>query len=225
MRPTFVVVTLLALACPALVACGGGGTEDPKTASSKASLELAPMDELKNIPKELDAEMANVTKPIDEVQKIVDDIGALPQKHGLTKSELVGMAKASFDNGKVAVSFKADVAAEAKAEVEALLKRIVAVTADLKATPDKVAALTKKTATAIAKVPVLATKVSASATATVSNPFGDAAGKAKAQADLDSVKKVQEDVSKSVSDIQGKITGIPEMATKALAKLTASFST
>lgn len=226
MRTSVVVLALAALACPALVACGGGGgAEDPKTAQSKASLELAPMDELKSIPKDLEAEMANVTKPIDEVQKIVDDIGALPKKHNLNKSQLVGMAKASFDNGKVEVNLDANVAAEAKAEVEALLKRIVAVTADLKATPDKVASLTKKTAAAVAKVPVLGTKVTASATATVSNPFGDAAGKAKAQADLDSVKKVQEDVSKSVSDIQGKITGIPEMATKALAKLTASFST
>ena len=83
----------------ALSACGGGGgAEDPKTAQSKASLELAPMDELKSIPKDLEAEMANVTKPIDEVQKIVDDIGALPKKHNLNKSQLVGMAKASFDN-------------------------------------------------------------------------------------------------------------------------------
>jgi uncharacterized protein YicC (UPF0701 family) len=208
-----------------LVGCGGGNGEEPKTAQAKASLELAPIDELKSIPKDLEAEMTAITRPIDEVQAIVDDLGKLPAKLKLNKSQLVALAKASFDNGKVEVKLDMDLAAEAKAEVEAYLKRIAAVVADLKATPDKVAGLTKKVASATARVPVLATKVTASATATVSNPFGDASAKAKAQADLDGVKKAQEDVMKSVNDIQGKVAGIPEMATNALAKLTASFST
>jgi prefoldin subunit 5 len=225
MRSFLMASVMCVAAVSSLVGCGGGNAEEPKTAQAKASLELAPIDELKSIPKDLEAELATVTRPIDEVQAIVDDLGKLPEKHKLNKSQLVALAKASFENGKVEVKLDVDLAAEAKAEIETYLKRITAVVAELKATPDKIAGLTKKVASATARVPVLATKVTASATATVSNPFGDASAKAKAQADLDGVKKVQGDVMKSVNDVQAKLAGIPEMATKALAKLTASFST
>ncbi|MGH7328030.1 MAG: hypothetical protein ACREJX_06735, partial [Polyangiaceae bacterium] len=75
-----------------------------------------------------------------------------------------------------------------------------------------------------AKVPVLATRVTAEATATSANPFGSADSKVKAKADLDSVKQVQADVSKSITDVQAKITGIPAQATGALAKLTATLT-
>lgn len=154
----------------------------------------------------------------------MNEIGNLPKKHGLTAAEIMGMAKATSDSGKVEVSFKADVAADVKADVEDSLKKLAATVAALKATPEKVAGLTKKVAAATAKVPLLATKVTTSASVTMSNPFGDASAKAKAQADLDAVKSVQADVTKSIEGVQGKIGTIPAMATDALAKLTASFA-
>lgn len=226
MRLSLAAASLLALS---LAACAGSNAsgEGAQTATTKASLEVAPIEELKAIPQDLDADVKALTKPVDEVQSILDDLQALPKKYKLTKAQLMGMAKASFDNGKVEMSLdgSAKLTDEAKAEIEGVLKRLVAVVADLKATPDKVAALTKKAVAVTARVPVLATKVTASATATVSNPFAGAESKAKAQAEIDSVQKIQADVSKSVSDVQAKVTGIPEMATKALAKITATITT
>jgi hypothetical protein len=94
----------------------------------------------------------------------------------------------------------------------------------LKETPAKVASLTSKVVAATAKVPVLASKVTATATVAASSPFGSADSKAKGKADLDSVKTVQADLSKSISDVQAKIAGIPAMATTALAKASASIA-
>lgn len=224
MRPSLVSIALLtSVLSLSAVACGGTANQESKTATTKASLELEPIDELKAIPADLDADVKGLTKPVDDVQGILDDLEALPKKYKLTKTQLMAMAKASFDSGKVAISADLNVADDAKAEIKSVLERLVAVVSELKATPDKVAALTKKTVAVTAKVPVLATKVTASATTTVSNPFAGADAKAKAQANIDSVKQVQADVSKSVSDVQGKITGIPQMATKALAKITTTI--
>ncbi len=75
------------------------------------------MEELKAIPKELDAEVANITKPIDDVQSVIDELASLPKKHGLAASDVSAMAKATFDNGTVDVKLNGDVGAEAKADV------------------------------------------------------------------------------------------------------------
>jgi hypothetical protein len=136
----------------------------------------------------------------------------------------MAMAKGTFENGKAQVSFKSEVPAEAKADVEASMKKLADTVTALKSTPDKVAALTAKLPQLTAKVPVLATKITSSATVTASNPFGSAESKAKAKAEADSVNQVQQDVSKSINDAQSKISGIPALATTALAKLSASFA-
>ncbi|MBX3200440.1 MAG: hypothetical protein KF850_14800 [Labilithrix sp.] len=222
MRRSLLVLSSLVLGL-SVIACGGG-SEEPKTPADKASAPVSPMEELKAIPADLDAEVASLTKPIDDVQSIIDELGAFPKKHGLAAADVMGMAKATFDSGKVEMNLKADVAAEAAAELEVLLKRLNDTVIALKATPDHVAALTAKATAATAKVPLLATKVSSSASVTVANPFGSAEDKAKAQAEIDGVKQVQADTSKSISDVQAKVTGIPQMATAALAKLTASFA-
>lgn len=216
----YALVFTLAIAA---TACGGGA-EEPQAPNAKASLQLSALDELKAIPKDLETEVSNLTKPIDDVQSIIDDVTNLPKKHGITAADAMGMAKATVSSGKVEVKTSGELSAEAKAEIEALLTRLNGVVTGLKATPEKVAALTTKLAATTAKVPVLATKVSASAQTTIANPFGNAEGKAKAQADLASVQQVQADVTKSVSDTQSKIAGIPAMATSALAKLTAAFA-
>ena len=225
MRQNLLAISILS-GLTFLAGCGGGAAsgEDPKTPGAKASIELSAMDELKAIPTDLTAEVAALTKPIDDIQAAIDELGALPKKHGLAASELMAMAKGTFDNGKVEVKLKADVSAEAKADVEASLKKLSGAVTALKATPEKVAALTTRLATATAKVPLLASKVTATATAASANPFGSADAKAKGTADLASVKQVQADAMKSISDVQAKLAGIPAIATSALAKASASFT-
>jgi hypothetical protein len=226
MRQNFLAISILS-GLTFLAGCGGGAAnaEDPKTPGAKASIELAPMDELKAIPTDLNAEVAALTKPIDDMQSAIDELGAIPKKHGLAASEVMGMAKGTFDSGKVEVKFKGDVKAEAKADVEAALKKLAGAVTSLKATPEKVASLTTKVASATAKVPLLASKVTATATAASANPFGSADAKAKGTADLANVKQVQADAMKSISDVQAKLAGIPAMATTALAKASASLTT
>lgn len=213
----------LALALPLSVVACGGGQKEPASAST-TSADLSPMDELSALPKSIDADVQSLTKPIDDVDAVVERITSLPKRHNLNAAEITQMAKATCDGGKVDVQLKGDVSAEAKAEVEAALKQLAQVVTDLKATPEKAAALGKTLVAATAKVPVLATKVSAGATATLSNPFGSAEDKAKAQASVDSLEKVKADVQKSISDAQAKVAGVPALATTALGKLTAAFA-
>jgi hypothetical protein len=215
---------IAALASPlGLVACGGGNQAEPNTAAT-AQAELTPMDELKGISKDLDAAVASLMKPIDDAQFIFDELGGLPKKYGITPGDMMAMAKGTLDNGKVEVKADLNVTADAKAELELLLKKLADIVVGIKATPDKVAELAKQLAADTAKVPVLASKVTASTTAISLNPFAGSEARAKAKADAAALAQVQKDVSKTISDTEAKIAGIPTMATKALAKLTASFS-
>ncbi len=204
------------------IACGGSNKEASSAESTKA--DLGPMDELKGIQVDLDADVKGLTKPIEDTQVVIDKLTSMPKRLGMSAGAVMGMAKGTFDNGKVDVKVDGNVTAEAKAELEATLKQLNEIVIALKATPDKVAALTKRLAVVTAKVPLLATKVSTGATATMSNPFGSADGKAKAKADLDNLEKVKADINVSVADTQKKITGIPALATGALGKLTAAFA-
>lgn len=207
--------------------CGGGaGGEEPETPASKASASVSAIDELKAIPSDLDAEVASLTKPIDDVQSIIDDVTSLPKKYGINGADAIRMAKATMETGsiEVKVKTKGNLTAEAKAEIESILVRLRDVVAGLKAIPEKTATLGAKVVIATTKVPVLATKVTGSASLTAANPFSSAESKAKAKADIESVKQIQADVSKSVSEVQTKVTGVPALATTALAKLTKAFA-
>ena len=201
------------------VGCGGSDPQ-PKTA---AEVDVPPMAQLKSISAELKAGAANLTKPIDQVQVILDDLARLPEKHGLTLGDVLGMAKATLDSGKVTLNVGVDVGAEAKAELETLLTRLNEVVLELRRTPEKIVTLTKKIAEDTALVPILASRVTVSASTTALNPFAGAELRAKAQADVADLKLVQKEVNDTISETQAKIAGVPSMAAGALAKLEASF--
>lgn len=221
MKLKLVLVSLVVGLAGTQIACGGGAGN---TKVSSAQVELSPMEELQAIPKDIEKDIADLQKPIDEAQQVADEIGALPKKHHISAGDMAAMSKATFDNGKVEVKVNGDVSAEAKAEIEATLKKLAHVVAELKATPAKVAALGEKLVKKTAELPVLATKVTSTATVTATNPFSSGESKAKANADIAAVGKVQGDVTKAISDAQSKVTSIPGMATGALGKLGASFS-
>jgi hypothetical protein len=206
--------------CGALSVGCGGSDPQPKTA---AAAEVTPMQQLKGISAELKAGAEDLTKPIDQVQAILDDLSRLPEKYGLTLGDVMGMAKATLDSGKVAVNVSVDVGADAKVELETLLTRLNEVIVELKRTPEKVAILTKKIAEDTALLPVLAGRVSISASTTALNPFVGAEVRAQAQADVAELKLVQQEVNDTINQTQAKIMGVPSMAANALAKLEASF--
>ena len=222
MRRCFYVFSIVLGSALVVGGCGGGQKDASSAASAKA--DQTPMEELKSIPKELDTDVASLTKPIDDVQQITDDVTSMPKRLGITGDEMASMAKATIAKGTAEVKVGLNVDAKAKAEIEATLKRLQGVVTALKATPDKVTALTRKIVTVSAKVPVLATRITTEATAKAANPFASADVKASAKADMDSVKTVQADVNKSVDDAKAKVSSIPVMATGALGKLTAAFA-
>jgi prefoldin subunit 5 len=191
------------------------------------SPKQSPMEELEAIPKELKAQVAHLTKPIDDIQKVIDQLTSIPKRYGIDPADMIAMAKATLESGKVNVSLgadvSADVVADAKAEIENALKTLKGAVAGLKATPDRVEALLARIATLAAKVPALAAKVTASAAVAAANPLADAKAKATAQADVQKVKQVVADVMRVVSETQAKIVGIPAMATGALSKLMAAL--
>ena len=204
---------------------GANGNEEAKSPDSadQDAPKRTPMEELQAIPKELKAQADDLTKPIDDVQKVIDQLTSMPKRYGLDSADVMAMAQATLESGAINVKLGSDVSEAARTEVENALNTLKAAVTGLKNTPDKVAALVTKMATLAAKVPALAAEVTASATAAAANPFAGAEAKAKAKADLESVKQVQADVMKVVSDTRAKIVGVPAMATGALSKLMAAL--
>lgn len=213
------VFVAMSVACA--TGCGGGA--NAKGAQSAES-NVSAMDQLQAIPTGLEHDVAELTQPIDEVQAVIDDLTSLPKRHGIAAGDMAKMCKATFDSGTVNVQMSGDISAEARAELEASLKHLANIVSGLKATPNKVATMGKNLVAATAKLPVLATRVTAEASVAAGNPFASADKRAKASADLKAVEQIQASVSKSISDAQAKIVGLPGQATGALAKLGASFA-
>lgn len=203
--------------CSSSVSHGGAKT---------AKTEITPMDELRAIPRDLDGEIAALTKPIDEVQLVIDDMTSIPKRHGISAGDMIAMSKVAFESGSVQFKLAGDteVSAEAQREVETCLQRLASVSKALKATPSRVLSLTKRIFVSSAQLPLLAGRVTTQATMVVANPFGNAEEKAKARADLEGVTQVRADVTRSLGEAEAKIVGIPAMATGALGKLGASFA-
>ena len=214
----------LSLGVMLAAACGGSkGGKDGETAA-EAEVDISAIDQLKGLSTELQVGVDEMMQPITDSEAVVDQITSLPDRLDLDAQALMAMASATLENGTVEISTDLDLTAEARAEVEAVLTKLQAIVDGLKATPERAKALTAKAATAMAQVPVLATKVTTSAQAKLANPLGSAESKAQAQADIEAVAQIKGDVETQIADVQNKIAGIPAMATEALAKLTASFA-
>ena len=133
-------------------------------------------------------------------------------------------SRSTFQSGQLEFDANISAAADVQAEVLGVLARLTHIVADLKATPQKVTAIGTQAVEATAKVPVLAAKVATSANVTLASPFAKPEAKAQAQADMKAVNQVKAEVMTKISEIQSKVTGIPAMATEALAKLGAAFA-
>lgn len=212
------MLAAVALSLVPTVGCGGGGGA---TKGGEAA-EKSAMEELQAIPAELDAEVNKLMAPIDGVQAMLDQLSALPGKTGLSTKDLIGHVKGIMDGQPMPTV--AGVKEEGKAELDGFLAKVKQFKEDIAAVPDRVTSLTATCVSLTAKVPVLAGKVTASATAVAANPFAAAEEKAKAKADAEAVAGVQQQISAKISETQQKITGIPGMATAATAKFLAALA-
>jgi len=212
----------LVVACVLLASCGGSGKQTRNQAG--ATGELTPMQQLQAVSGDLQAGVDELMAPINETQQIIDHVTAMPGRLGIDARSLMGMCQSTFQSRQLAFDANISAAADVQAEVMGVLVRLNHVVAGLKAIPANVGALGAQAVEATAKVPLLATKVATSANVTLTNPFSSPEEKAQAQADVQAVSQVKAEVMAKISEIQAKVTGIPAMATDALAKLAAAFA-
>ncbi len=221
-RASILVLLSLALAAP-LSACSkkDQGTTNPDEAAA-AEAEVDPLVELQAIPGQVQAEVDLVLQPIHDVDVVIDQVTSMPQTLGVDAASLRGLAKASLENGTVAVNL--DIAADAKAEVEAVLAKITGIVTGLKETPERVKTATGNIVAIGTKATGLVTKLTAKYQAKLSNPLLKADAKAKIQADLDTVLKLDADIKATISDAKQTVTSLPSKGKDALVKLTAAFA-
>jgi hypothetical protein len=208
----------------AVAACGGSKGEAKGSADAQAQAEVPAMDQLKFISTDLQANLNALMAPINEVDALIGQITSMPQRLNLNAKALMGMCKATLDNGQIQIAADFNADAAVRAEVEGVLMRLKAIVDGLKAMPQNAQALTVKAGSAIVAVPAIGTKITAESTMKLNNPFGKPEVKAQAQADLQSLAQVQADVQATVSQVQQQVMGLPAMAAGALAKLAAAFA-
>lgn len=221
-RASLLLLLSVALAAP-LAGCTkkDKGTTNPDEAE-QAEGEVDPLVELQAIPAQIQAEVDVVLQPITDVDVVIDQVTSMPQTLGVDAASLRGLAKASFENGEVAVNL--DIAADAKAEVEAVLVKIKGIATGLKETPERVKTATGNIVAIGTKATGLVSKLTAKYQAKLSNPLLKADAKAKIQADLDTVLKLDADIKATISDAKSTVTSLPDKGKEALIKLTAAFS-
>ncbi|MCH9682194.1 MAG: hypothetical protein K0V04_12220 [Deltaproteobacteria bacterium] len=221
MRISVLFILSVALAAP-LTGCkkNDKGTENPDEA---AESDVDPLDELQTIPDQIQAEIDMVLQPINDVDVVIDMVTSMPQTLGLDAASLRGMAAASLSaDGEVSVEL--DIAAEAKAEVEAALLKIKGIGTGLRETPERVKTATANIVALGAKATGLVAKLTAKYQAKLSNPMLKGDKKAKVEADLALIVKVDTDIKASVSDAKQTVTSLPSKGKEALVKLTKAFA-
>lgn len=197
--------------------CGGGHGKGGDSAADKTAIE-----QLKDIPVQLDTEVNKLMAPIDGIQGLLDEISGLPAKTGLNAKDIMGQVNAVLAGAPAPTLEGAQ--ASAKTELDTLVAKVKQFKDDLTATPERVTSLAGTCAAMTAKLPVLATQITTETGVIAANPFASAEDKAKAKADAASVAQIQSEVTAKIGDTQGKITGIPAKAVEALAKLTAALA-
>lgn len=193
-----------------------------KNPDDAAESDKDPLEELKGIPVAIQGEIDMVLQPINDVDVVIEQISSMPGRLGVDAKGLTALASASLSNGEVSVNL--DVSAEAKAEIEALLKTVQGIGVGLKAIPERVPVATKNIVGHGAKAVALVAKLTAKYQAKLSSPFTKADEKLKIQGELDIVMKLDADIKASVNDAKATVMGVPAKGTEALAKITAAFA-
>jgi hypothetical protein len=215
-------VLVFALGTTAL-ACGGSSS-NAKSETTPSAASLTPMEQLKALPQDLHADLEGLTKPLDDLDQTVDTLAKFPERHHVDARSIMALAKAHLDGNNVEISADLKLDETARGELDLALKGLDDVVTALKATPAKAAVFGQKAAITTAKLPALAARITADANLKISNPFAGAEAKASAQKDIQDVKQVQADVTKEIQAVQAKVAELPNLATKALDKLTTSFT-
>ncbi|MBC8073032.1 MAG: hypothetical protein IAG13_32215 [Deltaproteobacteria bacterium] len=218
-RLTLALTLVTLVAAPLGCAKQDKGTKNPDQDSKS---DKDPLEELKDVPNQIQAEVDGVLKPITDVDVVIEQVSTMPGRLGVDAAGLRGLASASLTNGEVAINL--DITAEAKAEVQAVLDTIKGIGVGLKETPKRATAATQNIVALGAKSAALVAKLTAKYQAKLSSPLTKAEEKLKIQAELDSVVKLDADIKAVVGDAKSTVMGLPAKGTEAMAKITAAFA-
>ncbi len=196
-------------------------TENPDEA---AESDVDPLEELKSIPTQIQAEVDGVLQPINDIDVVIDQMAAIPGKYEIDAASLTGMIKGSFEGGKAEISADMNVSEEARAEIQTLLQTTKGIAVGLKELPERSATATKNIVALGAKATALVGKLQTKYQAKLSSPFTKAEEKAKIQGELNLVLKLQGDIKATVGDAKTTVMEVPKKGTEALAKITAAFA-
>lgn len=199
-----------------------GSTENPDAAAEE---DGDPLEALKGIPDEIQAEVDNVLQPINDVDVVVEQVTTIPTRYNLDAAAITGLAKAKMDaEGNASVEIDLDVTDEARAEIETLLSTLDGIKVGIQELPQRSTQATKNIAALGVKATGLVTQLQTKYQAKLASPFTKAEEKAQIQADLDAVLKLDADIKTIIADAKSTVTGLPAKGTEAMAKLTAAFA-
>lgn len=194
----------------ALTACGGGGK------SKKGGSEAGAFEQLQAIPADIDAQVAEVTKPVDGVDLMLDQMKVMPNKLKISDEEFGAVITQAL-RGE-ALTVPDSVQGKSRDEFTAFAQKFAGFTSDLVATPKKAEGLVAGLASTTTRIPALATQASTQAAAVLANPLSSKAEKAKAKQQQKDVKTIQKDAQDRVKAAQGKVGDLPQRSVVALNK-------
>ncbi len=199
---------VLSLLCFTLLACGGGkGGSSDKGPSA--------YEELSGLSTSLQNKLDETTAPINESDAIIQEFTELPKTLEM-KTEDFKTFIISAIQGEMKVP--EGTSAKAAGQLMAFGLKFTAFKDNLMATPDRSTELVKQIAVTLTKVPVLVTKVEASAKLTKNNPFASKKEKMEASKQSEGAKSMGDDTTKKVTEIQKTAQELPGKATASISK-------
>ena len=198
----------LSLGCGSL---GGGGSKGDSPSAHE---------ELSGLSAALQTQLDETAAPINETDSIVQQLTELPKTLNLSSDDYKDFLIHSL-RGEPKLPEGAS--EDAKKQLNAFSKTLAAYKTKLFATPDKSAALVKGVAGALVKVPVLVSKIEASAQVTQANPLATKKEKKRAKQRSKNAKALGAQTTGKVTAIQKEAQGLPSKAQGAISKFTAAL--
>jgi chromosome segregation ATPase len=161
-------------------------------------------------------------QPITEAMALADEITALKGKANLDPGQFKGLLTAAFKDGKVAVDAELGLDAETQAELEATLKKLKEIGPKLKEVPKRAKTAVGNVLKLAAKAPFLVGKAGRELKKQLKEAAAD--NKTEVQANITSLKDLPGQAKNQMGEIKTQLTSLPQEATRALTKLTASFA-
>jgi hypothetical protein len=203
--------------------CKKSGKADSSALTPPAAPEYEnPFAELNDLPNQITAQVDWVSQPLRDASALGDEFTALQAKYSIDAKTLGGLAKVAFTDGKIEISADVSIAADAKADVEALLGKIKASGEAILTIPKRAT----KSAGAISKLTLKLPGLGAKATSYLKKELSGAAAEAKVslEANLTAIPDIVGKVKASIPESVNKVKAIPGEAKTTITELTAAFA-